>query len=520
MSGAKGFASILFRPEDADLPLAETEPEYFSDLNLDQLVVQLCRDRSLERLQPLFWTRLSSLEAVSYRQAAIAEIEQPEVAEIVARFVSGFARVTQQLGLRGQVRYAWQQRRCLLDAADEYCRAVRQLSADLDEVQPRCEGIRGLRDFVAAHLNSEDFDHLERTVTETGEQLESVTYLLHVRQNRCHVMVPQDEADLGAEVADLFLRFRDMDVDTERVVYRRPGGFSHIDAAILDHVADLFHEQFAALARFDVEHRDFLHPTVARLARELEFVLACLDFKRRMDEAGLPMCYADMSTEPDSTVEGGYDAALASSPSVEVKGPKGGRGAVVRNGFEIRGRERLIVVTGPNQGGKTTFARMFGQIHHLAALGIPVPGDRARLGLVDGIHVLFERQEDAGSDRGKLQDDLVRMREILRAATRDSVVVLNEVFSSTSTDDALDLARRVLDPLLERGCRSLCVTFLDELASHDPAVVSMVAEVDPEDPSHRLFTLSRRPADGRAYTESLVAKYRLAPADIKRRVLR
>jgi hypothetical protein len=64
------------------------------------------------------------------------------------------------------------------------------------------------------------------------------------------------------------------------------------------------------------------------------------------------------------------------------------------------------------------------------------------------------------------------------------------------------------------------VTFLDELASQDEAVVSMVADVDPEDPSHRLFTLSRRPADGRAYTDSLVAKYQLTTADIKRRVLR
>jgi DNA mismatch repair protein MutS len=520
MPATSRFASILFPPEDADLPLAETEPDYFSDLNLDQLVVQLCRERSLERLQPLFWTRLPSVEAVRYRQDAIAEIEEPQIAALVARFVDRFRRAAQQLGLRRQVRYAWQQRRCLLDAATEYCQAVTDLSADLEGVQPRSEGLGGLGDFVAGYADSAGFDRLRSDVAETQQQLASVTYLLHIRGNKAHVLVPNDEADLGAEVADLFLRFHDMDVETEPVVYRRPGGFSHIDAAILDHVADLFPDQFATLSRFDAEHQNFVHPTVGRLARELEFVLACLDFKARMDQAGLPMCYPDVTTDPDSKLEGGYDAALASSPAVEVKGPKGGRRSVIRNGFDVSGPERLIVVTGPNQGGKTTFARMFGQVHHLAALGIPVPGDRAQLGLVDGIYVLFERQEDAGSDRGKLQDDLVRMRDILSAATRDSVVVLNEMFSSTSTDDALDLARRVLDPLLERGCRGLCVTFLDELASHDPAIVSMVADVDPTDPSHRLFTVSRRPADGRAYTDSLVAKYQLTPADIKRRVLR
>jgi DNA mismatch repair ATPase MutS len=193
---------------------------------------------------------------------------------------------------------------------------------------------------------------------------------------------------------------------------------------------------------------------------------------------------------------------------------------VVRNSFELNEDERLIVVTGPNQGGKTTFARMFGQLHHLASLGCPVPAHSARLGLVDDIFTLFERQEDAGSDRGKLQDDLVRMRHILDNATELSVVVLNEMFSSTTTDDALDLATRVLNPLLDRRCRGICVTFLDELADYRAGVVSMVADVDRDDPGRRLFTLSRRPADGRAYTESLVAKYQLSPYDIKRRVLR
>jgi hypothetical protein len=519
MTDASRFASILFPPEDADLPLAEAEPDYFSDLNLDQLVVQICRNRSLERLRPLFWTRLPSAEAVRYRQAAISEIEEPPLSEAVAGFVDGFGRVGQQLGLRRQLRYTWQQRRCLLDAAGEYCNAVTRLRTDLDQTHPRSAALEGLGDFIAGHADSAEFAGLQADVNQTRHQLDSITYLLHIRGNRAHVMVPHDEADLGAEVADLFTRFHDMDVDTDPVAYRRPGGFSHIDAAILDEVVDLFPDQFAALSRFDTDHRDFLHPTVARLGRELEFVLACLDFKARMNAAGLPMCYPEVTGRPDSSAEGCYDAALASSPAVEAKGAQAGR-TVVRNGFDLRQPERLIVVTGPNQGGKTTFARMFGQIHHLAALGCPTPGERAEVGMVDGIYALFERQEDAGSDRGKLQDDLVRMRDILGTATGDSVVVLNEMFSSTSTDDALDLARRVLEPLLERGCRGLCVTFLDELASHDDAIVSMVADVDPQDPSHRLFTVSRRPADGRAYTDSLVAKYRLTPADIKRRVLR
>lgn len=101
MPAAPGFASILFPSEYADLTLAEAEPDYFPDLNLDQLVVQLCRGRSLERLQPLFWTRLSTVETVHYRQSAIAE---PAVAPTPPSY-GGAARTTKKTpaGQRGQL---------------------------------------------------------------------------------------------------------------------------------------------------------------------------------------------------------------------------------------------------------------------------------------------------------------------------------------------------------------------------------------------------------------------------------
>jgi DNA mismatch repair protein MutS len=147
-----------------------------------------------------------------------------------------------------------------------------------------------------------------------------------------------------------------------------------------------------------------------------------------------------------------------------------------------------------------------------------VPAREAQLQLFDQLFTQFEKEERVENLRGKLEDDLVRMRAIVFRATPRSMIVLNEVFNSTTIQDEVFLSNKIMEQIIHIGALCVWVTFVDELASFGPQTVSMVSAVVPENPALRTFKVVRRPADGLAYAMAIAQKYRLTYAAICMRI--
>ena len=257
---------------------------------------------------------------------------------------------------------------------------------------------------------------------------------------------------------------------------------NHVDEQILERVAKLYPDTFALLDGFCRRNAGFVDPTIAHFDHEISFYLSYLAFVRRFTTEvpeGLNFSYPEVTTEPGAlSADGAFDLALA------IKSDDAGQ-SLVGNDFRLSGSERIFVVTGPNQGGKTTFARTIGQCAYLASLGCPVPAERARFTLADHIFTHFERQENLSALHGKLEDELERIHDALSRATAASVIIMNESLSSTTVSDALLIGAEILEPIIQLRCIAVYVTFLDELASLDQACVSMVGEVATDSPTQR-----------------------------------
>ena len=246
----------------------------------------------------------------------------------------------------------------------------------------------------------------------------------------------------------------------ERIGLREPD--SHVwdlperDDAGAEALSEMRGRAIALAATALAQSSDHILNYFAQLRAELAFYIGCLNLRDALERAGTPICLP--GAEPPGTgvlsARGLYDAGLRLSME----------GAVIGSDLEADGKQ-LVVVTGANRGGKSTFLRSLGLAQLMMQSGMFVPAISFQADVRSGIFTHFRRGEEANRRSGKMDEELARMSWIVDQVRRNGLVLLNESFASTNEREGSEIGRQIVGALLDEGVQVAYVTHLFDLAS-------------------------------------------------------
>ncbi len=193
------------------------------------------------------------------------------------------------------------------------------------------------------------------------------------------------------------------------------------------------------------------------LRAELGFYLGCLNLREQLAARGQPVCFPVPAGPGQDrlSARGLYDASLALTLAAESE--------VTGNDVAADGRQ-LIMITGANQGGKSTFLRAVGQAQLMTQAGMFAPAESLSASVCSGVFTHFKREEDATMEKGKLDEELDRMSVISERIAPGGLLLCNESFASTNEREGSQIAREIIRALTEAGIRVFFVTHLYDLA--------------------------------------------------------
>ncbi len=191
------------------------------------------------------------------------------------------------------------------------------------------------------------------------------------------------------------------------------------------------------------------------LRTELAFYIGCLNLSERLAQVEKPISFPEPvpANERVHSFTGLYDAALALTMKKKV----------VSNDVNADGKD-LVIITGANQGGKSVFLRSIGLAQLMMQCGMFVPAESFRANVCRGIFTHYKREEDSTMTSGKFDEELGRMSQIVDHLTPDCTVLFNESFAATNEREGSEIARQIVQALLDKRVKVFFVTHLYELA--------------------------------------------------------
>lgn len=523
--------------------IAKLPQDYVQNLELELLSRLICPENSLSALRVL--TQLSTdPEVLNYRLDILEDfLNVPQLEAVLYEnvhklYINEHVNI-QKLGLADSF-YALNTR---LGSLKTFIECITSCHEFCQRFKDRfnSQALIGLSEYFASVYNSEYFDEVKRETDECLRVLAKGVKSVTVGINFDDMMRPVEAMLLSVSTDSIKKKgrfdwiFRHLDGDSARAIgrthslYNENGGTNDLEAPLFRELKEINSEYITHLDRAIRAYFKKSTEDILTFESQMSFYIGAKRIIEAVRARGLDMCRPKYLPMEDRALRAKGVFDLSFYTQMVSQDPMGSlKGKIITNDCTMDDYGRFYVLTGANNGGKTTYTRAIGIIQVLAQAGIYVPCESCEISPVDFIFTHFPKEEEVGLNTSRFTQECKQFKVTVDNATRYSMLLLNESIQSTTPTECVIIATELTKIFRCIGIRGVYATHLLELAKSldrlneevegDTKLVSIITTVDTTDDNRRLYKITRSAPLEVGYAQTIYKRFGVSFDEVKKRL--
>ncbi len=277
-----------------------------------------------------------------------------------------------------------------------------------------------------------------------------------------------------------------------------------LDCSVIEATAKLHPDLFSALGDFHSRHKNFYERELLLYRTSITFYTEICDMLDMISSKGIPVCFPKIASQKKIDISSAYDITLLTK----------GETNIIPNDVYFDEKEPFFYLTGANGGGKTTYLRTVGISTILFLNGCPCPCERAEIYPLHNVFTHFPRDERF-DNAGRNAEEQIRVKNILDATDHTALVLLNETYSTTSEEVAMQQTAALAETMYRGGEFGVYVTHQHSTSDGEIPYLNVIIDVN--DSNRRTYKVARQNSVYSSYARDILQKYSLTKEELDRR---